>query len=154
MNAREVVAGVRDPELPALTIEDLGMIEDVVEEAGGRVTVTLIPTYSGCPATDAIRADVERALRASGRQDVAVRFVLRPAWTTDRLGPRARARLAGVGIAPPPPAGPEPPPPAPACPRCGSPRTRELSRFGATGCRALWACRACQEPFEQFKALR
>ena len=154
MSAREVVALVRDPELPALTVEDLGMIEDVVEDAGGRVTVTLVPTYSGCPATETIRTDVERALRAHGYQDVCVRFVVSPAWTTDRMGPKARARLAAAGIAPPPPAGPVPLPLAPACPHCRSPRTRQLSRFGSTGCKALWACGACQEPFEQFKALR
>ncbi|HUY54226.1 MAG TPA: 1,2-phenylacetyl-CoA epoxidase subunit PaaD [Candidatus Nanopelagicaceae bacterium] len=153
MTAWEIVAAVPDPEMPTLTLEDLGVLRSVSVDQSGSVQVTLTPTYSGCPAMDAIRADVQRALRGAGYRAVAIHFELAPAWTTDQLGPLARQHLAEVGIAPPAESG------APValslkCPQCGSFRTREVSHFGATSCKALWQCSECGEPFEHLKALR
>lgn len=156
--ARALVAGVPDPELPVLTIEDLGMLRDVAIDEG-RVIVTITPTYSGCPAMDTIRADVETALRADGFSDVVVRTALAPAWTTDWMSEAGKRKLLDYGIAPPDRATPVPSRlPVPVtlsvrCPQCGSPDTRELSRFGSTACKALWTCTACLEPFDRFKAI-
>jgi ring-1,2-phenylacetyl-CoA epoxidase subunit PaaD len=158
--ARELAAQVPDPELPVLTIEDLGILREVAVDDQGRVEVTITPTYSGCPAIDAIGADVTRALREHGYGEVRVRTVLAPAWTTDWISPQGRAKLAAAGIAPPSPRPPGPvlvqltaAPAAVACPRCGSTDTREVSRFGSTACKAHWTCRACLEPFDHVKAL-
>jgi ring-1,2-phenylacetyl-CoA epoxidase subunit PaaD len=154
-----VAAAVPDPEVPVLTIEDLGILRDVRDE-DGRVTVVLTPTYSGCPAMDAIRQDVELALTAAGYDEVDVRFALAPAWTTDWMSADGRRKLAEFGIAPPTgraPRGPVPvtlslrPPPPVTCPQCGSPDTHEVSRFGSAPCRALYACRSCLEAFDHFK---
>lgn len=152
-------AAVPDPEIPVLTIADLGILRDV-QESAGRVTVTLTPTYSGCPAMEAIRQDVELALTAAGYPDVDVRFTLSPAWTTDWMSADGKRKLRAFGIAPPtgtPRTGPVPVvlsprrPPTVACPRCGSLDTQEVSRFAAAPCRALRTCRACLEPFDHFK---
>ncbi|HEU4424790.1 MAG TPA: 1,2-phenylacetyl-CoA epoxidase subunit PaaD [Pilimelia sp.] len=162
VNAREAVAAVVDPELRAVTIEELGILRGVSEDpATGRVTVTITPTYSGCPAMDVIHADVRAALRAAGHRDAEVITVLSPAWSTDDISAAGRAKLAAAGIAPPGPAaagtrggrGPVPLRLAVRCPQCGSGDTEELSRFGSTACKALWRCRACTEPFEHVKAL-
>lgn len=150
MSARDVVAAVRDPEIPVLTIEELGILRGVAVD-GDAVTVTITPTYSGCPAMDMIRAEIRSALHAAGHHDVEVVTVLHPAWTTDWISATGRGKLAAAGIAPP----------GPAvrltltvrCPQCGSPDTEQLSRFGSTACKALWRCRACAEPFEHLKAL-
>jgi ring-1,2-phenylacetyl-CoA epoxidase subunit PaaD len=152
--AREVAGAVPDPELPVLTIADLGVLRDVTVD-GGVVEVTITPTYSGCPAMDAIRHDVAAALGAAGFRDVRVRTVLAPAWTTDWISDRGRAALAEYGIAPPGrrAAGPVGVVLAVRCPRCGSPETREVSHFGSTACKALWQCRACGEPFDHVKTL-
>ncbi len=160
---RQVVlaAAVVDPEIPVLTIADLGVLRDVRETGDGSVEVTITPTYSGCPAMDTIRRDVGAALRGAGYREISVRTVLSPAWTTDWMSAAGRRKLTDYGIAPPARAGQRPGPaagPVPIgltarCPRCGSPDTRELSRFGSTACKALWQCRACQEPFDSFKAL-
>ncbi len=153
---RSLVAGVPDPELPMLTVEDLGVLREVTVGADGQVTVTVTPTYSGCPAMDAIRADVAAVLHEHGYSDVTVRTVLAPAWSTDWISPAGRAKLAAAGIAPPGPRtgpGPVPLTLAPRCPRCGTAEVREVSRFGATACQALYACRACGEPFAHVKAL-
>jgi ring-1,2-phenylacetyl-CoA epoxidase subunit PaaD len=157
---RELVGQVTDPEIPVLTIEDLGILRDVAVDDRGHVEVTITPTYSGCPAMDAIRDDVARTLAEHGYTDAGVRTVLAPAWTTDWMSQAGRDKLAAFGIAPP---GPRPSAPvlvqltsAPgpvACPRCGSTDTREVSRFGSTACKAHWTCRACLEPFDHFKAL-
>ena len=159
-----VAAAVPDPEIPVLTIADLGILRDV-QESDGRVTVTLTPTYSGCPAMDTIRQDVELALTAAGYDDVDVRFTLSPVWTTEWMSDEGRRKLQEFGVAPPigsNPAGarrtgPVPValslrrPPTVACPRCSSTDTQEVSRFAAAPCRALYACRACLEPFDHFK---
>jgi ring-1,2-phenylacetyl-CoA epoxidase subunit PaaD len=161
---RELVGRVPDPEIPVLTIADLGVLREVRVDDQGRVEVTITPTYSGCPAMDAIRADIVEVLAAHGHPGATVRTVLAPAWTTDWISQAGREALAGYGIAPPGPrpAGPCPPGPVfvplgraepPRCPRCGSPDTREISRFGSTACKSLHACAACLEPFDHFKAI-
>lgn len=138
---------VRDPELPALSITDLGIVRDV-RYAGDTLEVVLTPTYSGCPATHVILRDVECALRTHGIDDARVRMELAPAWTTAWISERGRTRLAHAGIAPP---ADGPVVVGIACPRCGSYATRELSRFGSTPCKALYRCDACSEPFEYVK---
>jgi ring-1,2-phenylacetyl-CoA epoxidase subunit PaaD len=151
---------VTDPEIPVITIEDLGVLRDVTVGDDGRVEVTITPTYSGCPAMDTIRSDVERVLAGQGFAGARVRTVLAPAWTTDWMTEEGRRRLAEAGIAPPrrtagtPPLGREPVPvELVLCPRCGSADTRLVSRFGSTACKALRACNRCLEPFDHFKTL-
>jgi ring-1,2-phenylacetyl-CoA epoxidase subunit PaaD len=155
---REAVAAVRDPEIRVLTIAELGILRDVQVD-GGHVTVTITPTYSGCPAMDTIRADIRSALHRAGYDDVEVRTVLSPPWTTDWIAESGLEKLAAAGIAPP---GRVPAEVAGRvvslslsvrCPRCGSPDTEQLSRFGSTACKAVWRCRACREPFDAIKAL-
>lgn len=156
---RALVADVPDPEVPVLTIDDLGVLRDVELDHAGRVTVTITPTYSGCPAMDAITADVRARLVAAGHPDAEVRLVLTPAWTTDWMSDAGRRKLLDYGIAPPTGHGPVAHPAGAAvpltlsvrCPLCGSPNTRELSRFGSTACKSLWRCDACLEPFDRFK---
>jgi ring-1,2-phenylacetyl-CoA epoxidase subunit PaaD len=147
------VADVEDPELPHVTIGDLGIVREVRVD-GRTATVVLTPTYTGCPATDQIRDDVAAAVRAAGF-DPVIEMALSPAWTTDWLTVRGRERLDAAGIAPPPGAsdGSDAIELPPACPRCGSLRTRLVSRFGSTACKAAYTCGACLEPFEAFKAL-
>jgi ring-1,2-phenylacetyl-CoA epoxidase subunit PaaD len=152
-HAWEIAAAVADPEVPVLTIEDLGVLRDVAV-AGERVTVTITPTYSGCPAMDVIRDDVVLALTAAGFDDVEVRLTLSPAWTTDWMSDAGKRKLTEYGIAPPTgraAVGPIKLAIAVKCPRCGSLDTREVSRFGSTSCKALYECRACLEPFDHFK---
>lgn len=155
MTAWEVAAGVLDPELPVITIAELGVLRDVRVGRDGGVDVSITPTYSGCPAVDAIREDVDAALRAAGYAPVRVRTVLAPAWTTDWITPAGRARLRENGIAPPGPrgAGPVLVALAPPCPRCGSRRTRQVSRFGPTACVSTHTCTECREPFDHVKAI-
>ncbi len=151
---RAALDEVFDPELPVLTIADLGVLRHVRVE-GGRITVTVTPTYSGCPAMDEIRDDIRTVLAAHGCADVEVVTELSPAWTTAWMTDRGRAALQEHGIAPPSrSAGPvdvvlgrRPV----ACPHCGSAATEELSRFGSTSCKALWRCVTCREPFDLFK---
>jgi ring-1,2-phenylacetyl-CoA epoxidase subunit PaaD len=161
---RAVVGAVPDPEVPVLSIEDLGILRDVALGDDGRVSVTITPTYSGCPAMDTIRADVVAALAEHGYDDVDVSLVLSPAWTTDWMSEEGRRKLLEYGIAPPQgrpqhdPGGARGGGPVPLtlslrCPQCGSPDTRELSRFGSTACKSLWVCNACREPFDHFKSL-
>ncbi|WP_246063741.1 1,2-phenylacetyl-CoA epoxidase subunit PaaD [Blastococcus colisei] len=159
---REVAARVTDPELPMVTLADLGVLRDVrVEE--GVVVVEITPTYSGCPAMGTMRADLVHALHRAGFPDVDVRTVLSPAWSTDRISDEGRRKLAVAGIAPPgrapvPTDGPVPLQLGPSrrtadCPLCGSSDTEELSEFGATACKALRRCRSCREPFEHVKEI-
>ena len=157
-DARAAAAAVLDPEVPVLTIDDLGVLRDVTVE-DGTVTVTVTPTYSGCPAMEVIERDVEAAVRAAGFDDVVVRRVLAPAWTTDWMSEAGRRKLEEFGIAPPSPRSstsqgrPVLLTISVRCPQCGSPDTSELSRFGSTACKSLWRCNSCREPFDHFKAL-
>ncbi|MFI6759149.1 1,2-phenylacetyl-CoA epoxidase subunit PaaD [Micromonospora sp. NPDC050417] len=151
-------AAVVDPEIRVLTIEELGILRNVRQDPGtSRVTVTITPTYTGCPAMDVIREDIRIALAAAGYPDVEVETVYAPAWSTDWVSESGRAKLAAAGIAPPGPApsadGPVPLRLTVRCPRCDSVDTEQVSRFGSTACKALWRCRACREPFDQMKAL-
>ena len=148
-----IAASVCDPEIPVLTIEDLGVLRDVTVD-GDTVEVVITPTYSGCPAIDAIRDDVRAALLDNGYRDVTVRQVLAPAWTTDWMSEAGKAKLTEYGIAPPGgmvQSGPIRVQLGVACPQCGSLHTRELARFGSTSCKALFVCQRCQEPFDHFK---
>lgn len=161
MTPASVVSTVVDPELRVLTLDDLGIVRDVAQDADGHVTVTITPTYSGCPAMDVIRADIRTALAGAGYPHSTVVTTLRPAWTTDRISESGRAKLAAAGIAPPHTVGGPVALPSPgfrrpvevACPRCGSADTEELARFGSTACKALRRCRACREPFDHLKPL-
>jgi ring-1,2-phenylacetyl-CoA epoxidase subunit PaaD len=152
--AHRAAAAVLDPEVPVLTIDDLGVLRDVVVDDDRRVKVTITPTYSGCPAMDTIRQDVLTALHDAGFDDVTVRLVLSPAWTTDWMSEAGKAKLRAYGIAPPDhrTAGPTPLRLSLRCPQCGSGSTHELSRFGSTACKSLWVCDDCREPFDHFKA--
>ena len=152
---------VLDPEVPALSVCDLGLVRDVAEH-GGELEIVLTPTYSGCPATEVITQDVLAAIAAAGLGPARVRMQRAPAWSTDWISAAGRAKLLAYGIAPPGAcaAGEAVPvrivgrrAPAVACPRCASADTERLSAFGATACKALYRCRACREPFEHFKPI-
>lgn len=149
--ARAIAGSVPDPELPALTIGELGMVRDVIETGEG-IEVAITPTYNGCPAMGVIGLAIEAALLEAGFPRAAVRIVREPAWTTDWIGAAAREKLRAAGIAPPVPrpAG-RFAAPSLVCPRCGSAETEEIAPFGATACKSLWRCRSCREPFEHFK---
>ena len=140
---REAAASVVDPEIPALTVEDMGILRDVTLEDGAAV-VTITPTYSGCPAMTAIRRDIESAVTDAGFPDVEVRTVLSPPWTTEWMSDRGRRMLEESAIAPPG---------STTCPRCSAASTTELSHFGTTACKALMVCDSCGEPFDLFKEL-
>lgn len=142
----DVAARVVDPEIPVLTIADLGILRDVdVEE--GRVVVTITPTYSGCPAMRRIEDDVRAAFARAGHERVEVRTVLSPAWSTDWITEEGRRKLEEFGIAPP---GAEH---EVLCPRCRADRPHLVARFGSTACKALMVCSSCGEPFDWFKEL-
>jgi ring-1,2-phenylacetyl-CoA epoxidase subunit PaaD len=151
--AWEAAASVVDPEIPVLTIADLGVLR-YVAVAGDCVEVAITPTYSGCPAMNMIALQIELALECEGFRNVKVRTVLSPAWTTDWMSEEGRRKLKEYGIAPPSPAssrralfGVQ----QVACPHCGSDNTELLSEFGSTSCKALWRCKSCREPFDYFK---
>ncbi|WBQ02499.1 1,2-phenylacetyl-CoA epoxidase subunit PaaD [Kribbella sp. CA-293567] len=151
----EAVGEVPDPEVPVLTIADLGVLRGVRRE-GDEVVVTITPTYSGCPAMDLIKHEVELTLR-SLQLDGRVETVLSPAWTTDWMSDEGKAKLTEYGIAPPTgrstAGGPVALNLTLRCPLCGSPDTSELSRFGSTSCKSLWRCNSCREPFDHFKVI-
>lgn len=154
--AWDAAAQVCDPEIPVLTIADLGVLRSVEIAEDGAVEVAITPTYSGCPAMDVIGVDVELALLKAGLDKVRIRHVLAPAWTTDWMSEEGRAKLLAYGIAPPAATssrralfGDD----AAACPRCGSERTQKISEFGSTACKSLWRCLACREPFDHFKCI-
>jgi ring-1,2-phenylacetyl-CoA epoxidase subunit PaaD len=136
---RAVLAEVADPEIPVISVMDLGIVRSVEPD---RVVIT--PTYTGCPAAQVIERDVRDALDSAGYRDVRIETVLSPAWTTDWITPEGRAKLRAYGIAPPTCSAVE-------CPQCGSTETEEISRFGSTPCKSLWRCRSCAEPFDLFK---
>jgi ring-1,2-phenylacetyl-CoA epoxidase subunit PaaD len=156
VRAREVAAAVPDPEIPAVTVADLGILRGVTFE-GEAIVVRLTPTYTGCPAVLAIELAVEAALREAGFQNIRIERVLAPAWSTDDITEAGRDKLRAYGISPP----------ARrrgkgallfetecvACPRCGSEHTTRISEFGSTACKALWRCEGCKEPFDYFKCL-
>jgi ring-1,2-phenylacetyl-CoA epoxidase subunit PaaD len=160
--AWEVLASVLDPEVPVVSVCDLGIVRDVAIE-GESLAVVLTPTYSGCPATEVIEAGVRAALDDAGLGPVKVRLQRAPAWTTDWISAEGRRKLREYGIAPPGPADPDQGvamrfvPNRGAvrlrCPRCNSEHTERLSAFGSTACKALHRCRACGEPFEHFKPI-
>ena len=144
VSAREVVARVVDPEIPVLTIEDLGVLRSV-EQDGERVVVTITPTYSGCPAMGQIEDDIKRALSRAGFVDVEINVDYQPAWTTDWMSDEARAKLEDFGIAPPTaPSGVR-------CPKCLQGDSKLIAQFGSTACKALMVCSACGDPFDYFK---
>ena len=151
--AWDAAASVVDPEIPVLTIADLGVLREVTLR-DGCVEVAITPTYSGCPAMSMIALDIAVALERAGFPDAHVRTVLSPAWTTDWMSEDGRRKLRDYGIAPPLPAssrralfGVQ----QVACPQCGSEDTELLSEFGSTSCKALWRCKRCREPFDYFK---
>mgnify|MGYP001286657151 FL=1 len=146
---RAILASVPDPEIPAVSVLDLGIVRAISEHA-----ITITPTYTGCPATLAIEQAIRRALDDAGFADVTLATTLSPPWSSDWISDEGREKLRAYGIAPPPEgvgasalknAAPA------ECPRCGSHHTEELSRFGSTPCKALWRCKACFEPFDRFK---
>ncbi|HVV09826.1 1,2-phenylacetyl-CoA epoxidase subunit PaaD [Amycolatopsis sp.] len=159
VTALEVAGTVTDPELPMLTLADLGVLREVSEK-DGRVVVSITPTYTGCPAMDTMRDDLVHALEHAGFGEVEVRTVLRPAWSSDWITDDGRRKLADAGIAPPgkAPRGPIPLRLGPAvrriaCPLCGSADTVAVSEFGPTACKALRRCRECHETFEHVKEI-
>jgi len=143
-----ILAQVADPEIPVLSVLDLGVIRHLLYRSDGRLEVGITPTYSGCPATAVIKADVLRALAGAGFDAVAA-DVLAPPWSSDWLSEEGRRKLEAFGIAPPSGRGDAPA----ACPRCRSVRTTRISEFGSTPCKALYRCEACLEPFDYFKCL-
>jgi ring-1,2-phenylacetyl-CoA epoxidase subunit PaaD len=155
--ARAAIAGVTDPEIPVLTLDDLGVVRDVALADDGIIEVTITPTYSGCPAMKVMALDLETALEKAGFAHPRIKTALAPAWTTDWMSAEGRAKLAGYGIAPPAAKasrralfGNDD---ALACPQCGSRDTRKISEFGSTACKAHWRCDACLEPFDAFKCI-
>ncbi len=155
-----LAGAVPDPELPVVSLAELGVLRGIRVDTGGRVEVELTPTWTGCPALDAMAEDITEVLRAHGVTDVAVRTVLAPAWSTDAISPEGRRKLAEAGVAPPRPRatggpgedrGPVALDLAIRCPHCGSTDTRLLSRFSSTACKALRRCETCREPFDHFK---
>ncbi|GLX49915.1 1,2-phenylacetyl-CoA epoxidase subunit PaaD [Streptomyces sp. MB22_4] len=163
----ELAGSVPDPELPVLTLHELGVVRAVHLHGTDAAEVDLTPTYTGCPAVEAMSLDIERVLREHGLREVTVRRVLTPAWSTDDITPEGRRKLREFGIAPPrvrETSGPVPltlgptrtdateAEPVP-CPHCGSPDTELLSRFSSTACKALRRCLSCREPFDHFKEL-
>lgn len=138
---------VPDPEIPVISLVDLGVIRGVRYD-GDTLVVSVTPTYSGCPATGIINLDIETALRERGIDDLRLEQQLSPPWTTDWLSDKGRAKMAEFGIAPPQPAGgPD------KCPNCGGTDLERLSQFGSTPCKAQWRCKSCLEPFEYFKCI-
>ena len=153
-----VLAGVPDPEVPALSVVDLGIVRDVVCSGDGALDIVLTPTYSGCPATEAIEADIRAAFAQAGLGTANISYRLAPAWTTDWISAEGRRKLAAYGIAPP---GCRADDTAVvrvlarnvACPRCASAHTERLSAFGSTACKSMYRCLDCREPFEYFKPI-
>jgi len=160
--ARAAAGAVTDPEIPVLTLADLGILREVVFD-GQRLRVTLTPTYTGCPATQVIEQDVREALAAQGWPDAEVRTAMSPPWSSDWISQEGREKLRAYGIAPPGPVPREHAPirltgragstaqAGPSCPRCTSRRVERLAEHGSTACKALYRCLACREPFDYFK---
>lgn len=157
-DAWRALSGVPDPEIPVLTVVDLGIVRSVEFSEGVGLSVGITPTYSGCPATAVIREHIATALRAAGFASVSVHEVLSPAWTTDWMSEEGRRKLQAYGMVPPPrprsrrsdESADDAPP---LCARCASRATERLSEFGSTPCKALYRCTSCLEPFERFKCI-
>lgn len=152
-SVRVALETVKDPEIPTLNVLEMGVIRDIALD-GGKIAVTITPTYSGCPAMRVIELDIVRALDQAGFPGAVIRTIYAPAWTTDWLTDGAREKLRRSGIAPPPHSSRralmgE----VAACPHCGSPRTEKLSEFGSTACKAIYRCLECGEPFDHFKCI-
>jgi len=154
-----VLDTVMDPEVPVLSVRELGIVRDVRLEAGEAVTVVVTPTYSGCPAIRVIEQDITSALHGAGIADVRIETVYSPAWTSDWIPTEARAKLKAYGIAPPSPAAATDlvqllrAPRTPQCPYCDSRDTEVRSEFGSTACKSICWCRSCRQPFEEFKGI-
>ena len=153
----ELLDYVKDPEIPAINVRELGVVRGVEVEENGKAIITITPTYTGCPAMDVMAADIKTELLEAGVPEVEVKLTLSPAWTTDWISDEGNRKLKEYGIAPPEKAadiralkGDAPVVP---CPQCGSKNTSMLSAFGSTACKALWKCNDCLEPFDQFKCL-
>jgi ring-1,2-phenylacetyl-CoA epoxidase subunit PaaD len=144
----EILSYVPDPEIPCVSVVDLGIVREVREQV-----VVITPTYTGCPATYAIQAAIRAALDSNGLTDMRIETALSPPWTTDWISDEGREKLRNYGIAPPPKGAAKHklPDETPECPRCGSSQTEEISRFGSTPCKSLHRCQACAEPFDRFK---
>jgi ring-1,2-phenylacetyl-CoA epoxidase subunit PaaD len=161
-DARDIAAAVPDPELPMVTLGDLGILR-AVQQDGPDVTVTITPTYSGCPAMREINQDLRQRLGEAGHRSVTIRTELSPPWSSDWITPEGHRKLRAAGIAPPSVAAPRNPGPIPlsltvrsrsvACPRCQSTRTSEVAAFSGTACKALYRCEECREPFEYVKEI-
>ncbi len=148
---------VKDPEIPAISVVELGVVRNVEVDGAGKALITITPTYTGCPAMDVMAADIRKELLNAGVPEVTVKLTLAPAWTTDWITEEGKRKLKEYGIAPPEKTadiralkGDQPVVP---CPQCGSTNTVMLSNFGSTACKALWKCNDCLEPFDQFKCL-
>ena len=154
-----VLDTVMDPEVPVLSVRELGIVRDVAVDAAGAVVVTVTPTYSGCPAIRVIEQDIESALHEAGIADVRIETVYSPAWTSDWIPAEARAKLKAYGIAPPAPAASTDlvqllrAPRTPQCPYCDSRDTEVRSEFGSTACKSICWCWSCGQPFEEFKGI-
>lgn len=153
---RRIISEIPDPEIPVITIDELGILRDVQLEADGSITVKITPTYSGCPAMMAIETDIKSSLKEHGYDRVNVELVFSPVWTTDWIPDAAKEKLRKYGIAPPPKSSSDKSllslhPKTVLCPRCGSSNTALISQFGSTACKALYRCESCLEPFDHFK---
>ena len=147
----DILSQVMDPEIPALNVIEMGIIRRVELEPSG-VTVTITPTYSGCPAMDMISREIDQALRQAGFVQIKIKTTYAPPWTSDWLTSEARRKLVESGIAPPPPVGAPGDLPV-ACPYCGATKTELRSFFGCTACKSMHFCNACRQPFESFKSI-
>lgn len=154
-NLKSLISNIPDPEVPVITIADLGILREIKEE-GNKITVTITPTYSGCPAMKAIENEIADVLKNNGVADFEIKYTFSPVWTTDWLNDAAREKLRAYGIAPPEKTSPDKSvlfslQKTKLCPRCGSDKTEMISAFGSTACKALYRCKNCGEPFDYFK---
>ena len=153
----ELLDYVKDPEIPAINVLELGVVRGVEVEVSGKAIITITPTYTGCPAMDVMAADIKKELLDAGVPEVEVKLTLSPAWSTDQITDEGKRKLKEYGIAPPEKTADiralKGAAPVVECPQCGSKDTVMLSAFGSTACKALWKCNSCLEPFDQFKCL-
>ncbi|MFM9027268.1 MAG: 1,2-phenylacetyl-CoA epoxidase subunit PaaD [Bacteroidota bacterium] len=153
---RRIITAIPDPEIPVITIEELGILRDVQVDEDGKIYVKITPTYSGCPAMMAIENDIKSSLKDHGYERISIELVFSPVWTTDWIPETAKEKLRQYGIAPPPHTSSDKSllslhPKKVQCPRCGSASTVLVSQFGSTACKALYKCEDCHEPFDHFK---